>query len=1004
MPGSPPCDFSGRLTPTWSQVIFACLALAVPLHAIPSPREYHTRVWTVDDGLPHNDVSRTLQDSNRFLWFATLAGLARFDGREFREMRPPAEYLPRGFNIRSLAEERPGALVVVSTGPSVLRLVGTEWSVHPVSPAIAALKDSPEELFVDRGGNLWVTTVNRRLMRCQPDGKTDVVVEADAPARGRRFTLASDGAGRVWVAADSTLAVFRDGSLQRLESAPREPLVIVPGQDGRIWVCTPRRLQSLEDGVLKGVIENAPWGGEMGYVRILFEDSRRRVWILSSRGGFFCLEDGRLAAVKEPHPAPRHITEDREGNLWVASHGHGVGQLREKAYRTVSVANGLKHDVVSSVAEAPDGRVWLANRPGGLVPIAPDDTIESSASRNGPRFHANTLCVDAQNRIWFAGPRNGVRRWTPGTTEIAEMLPRPHPTVHLFYRARNDDIWFATDSGTIGFFRGDALHTVSGENGFAAERVRAIAQDQAGDFWFGGLNGELLRWDGARIERFNASHGLPGTPIHAIAVDSASRLWIGTAAGLVLKDGARFHLFTQADGLADDLLDHVLEDDHGQLWFASRRGLFFVAKSELLAVAQAGGRVTSHLVGRNQGLATVQSITNYAPAAAKSRDGRLWFATAQGALVIDPGKLPRGLPPTPVLINDVRIDGRIVAPVENLKIGPGAQRVEFRLAALTFTAPENVVLRHLLEGVDRDWIESGAERTASYMNLAPGSYRLRVMARNSAGQWTAGDATLAFTVVPAWWERSYIRVLAAVLIAGLIAWLARTFAQRRLQAKLRQLEQDHALEKERTRIARDLHDDLGGSLTALSLQADRLVSAAPPELSPELSSLASRTRRLATELSGIVWTMSASNSSLDRLATFLRRYSERLFRNTAVSCAVSGVKELPAAHLAPGPQYQLLAAAKEALNNILKHARATEARIELHYADGVFQMRITDNGVGVVPGIAIKSGGNGLQNMRARLEEIGGSCEFTSTPGNGSQILLRFPCPANTPADQALSQ
>jgi signal transduction histidine kinase len=246
-------------------------------------------------------------------------------------------------------------------------------------------------------------------------------------------------------------------------------------------------------------------------------------------------------------------------------------------------------------------------------------------------------------------------------------------------------------------------------------------------------------------------------------------------------------------------------------------------------------------------------------------------------------------------------------------------------------------------------------------------------------------------VVPAWWERWYFQVGVSVLLLGLTAWLARTFVQRRLESKLRRLEQEHALEKERTRIARDLHDDLGGSLTAVGLLADRLVKAAPPELTPQLSGLASLTKRLATDLSGIVWTMGASNSSLDRLAEFLRRYGERLFRNTGVNCVTHGVEKIPPVPLAPDPQHQLLAAAKEALTNILKHGRATEARIDLSYAGEVFEIRIVDNGTGFELDATAQRRGNGLRNMRSRLEEIGGSYQIVSAPGRGTQVILRFP-------------
>jgi signal transduction histidine kinase len=436
------------------------------------------------------------------------------------------------------------------------------------------------------------------------------------------------------------------------------------------------------------------------------------------------------------------------------------------------------------------------------------------------------------------------------------------------------------------------------------------------------------------------------------------------------------------------------------MWFASRRGLFYVAKSELLAVARAeAAQVTSHMLGREHGLVALTPIATYYPTTGKSPDGRLWFATAQGAVVVNPGRMLRDLPPPPVLIDEVLWDGAPVAVGEKLRLPSGQHRVEFHFSALSYTAPENVRLRHRLEGAESNWVETGSERTAGYTNLRPRDYRLQVIARNSVGVWNTTGATLAFTIVPAWWETVYFRAGVVLMLIGFTAWLARTFAQRRLQQKLRRLEQDHALEKERARIARDLHDDLGASLTEVGLLADRLVGAAPSELSPQLSGLAWRTRRLATELSGIVWTMSASNSSLDRLAAFLRRYAERLFRNTGTRCVVTGVEGIPAVPLPPDPQHQLLAAAKEAINNILKHARATEAAIEMRYVEEVFEMRIEDNGAGFSSEASLEPEGNGLRNMRSRLLEIGGTCEVTTTEGRGTLVVLRFPCGSAKPAD-----
>lgn len=958
---------------------------------MPTPAvEYFARTWTTDDGLPHNSTSCAIQDSTGFMWFATVGGLARFDGREFHEFLPPAEYRPEGFNIRGLAEEKPGTLVVLPTDGSVLRLTGKTWSVHPLTALMAPLaNDPPRDLYVDREGNVWVTTARGRLLRWQPDGTTKYFDQgmSDRP-RSARVSFAVDRSRRLWIAQDSRLSVFQEGELKEHVFGKPELRVIGGGASGRIWICTQGRLQKLEEGQLVTVAEDVPWRGEVGAVRQVFEDSRGNVWMASSRRGLFRYADGQFSHVETPNSGVLNLMEDREGNIWVGTEG-GVGELREKAHQRFNQASGLPQEPVNSIAADASGGLWLANRGGGLAFLSPEGRIVP----NKQRTFTNVVVVDAQQRVWFGGGNTGLSRWRPETETAPLRMPVPKNALHLLFQARNGDMWFASFPGDVGYYRDDTPRILTAAEGMTANGVDAIAEDSRGHIWLGGRSGGLLRWDGRVFEKAPGAEELTKQPIHAISIDDADRIWIGTVGALVVRDGERFSSLTRAHGLEDDIIQGIVEDEAGRMWFMSRRGLFYVAKNELLAVVRGeAGRVTSHVFGRDQGLVGVTPVTTYYPTTSKSRDGRLWFATGQGAIAVDPQRIRRDLPPPPVLIDEVRLDGVPFEFGERLRIPSGRHRVEFRLVALGFTDPENVKLRHRLEGAESQWIDTGSERTAGYTNLPPGDYRLHVVARSSAGLWNAEGATLAFTVVPAWWETIYFRACLVALLVGLTAWLARTFAQRRLRLKLQRLEQDHALEKERVRIARDLHDDLGARLTEVGLLADRLVRVVPREFTPQLSGLSWRTRRLATELSSIIWTMSARNSSLDRLAEFLRRYAERLFRTTGTNCSVKGVDRIPAVPLLPEPQHQILAAAKEAMNNIIKHARATEVTIELLYVQGVFEVTIADNGVGFASDVWVESEGNGLPNMQSRLKETGGSCEVTSAVGRGTRVVLRLPC------------
>jgi signal transduction histidine kinase len=943
--------------------------------------------------LPHNSTSRVVQDSAGFLWFATVGGLSRFDGREFRKISVTGQSELLGFNIRGLAEERPGSLLVIPTNGQLLRLVDTTATEHPATGALAALGDRPADLHVERSGVVWIGTYSGRLLRWQPDG-VSTWFGRDRPlaTRSKRFTFAPDEAGRTWVASDGLLAVFRDGGWRRHEAAPDGPMLIAPGKDGSIWVCTATALLQIEHGRLVPVCETVPWGNEFNAIRHVFEDSSGSVWIASSRRGLFRFADGRVERVVTPSSSVSFVTEDREGNLWAATDS-GVVQLRGKAFQLFNVASGLREESVSAISEDAHGRVWLANRAGGLAAIGPGDSPPQPPAWPDAGVFTNVVCADGRNRLWFGGGRDGLRRVTLDASAAPERMPEPAMNLHLLFAAKNGDVWFAAGGAQLGCYHDDRLRLFTERDGFSAQPIRAFAEDAKGQLWLGGLGGRLLSWDGVRFRDFDAAMGLPRRPIHAIAADATGLLWICTAGGLVVKDGERFHVLTQAHGLADDLLQQILEDNQGRVWFASSRGFFHVAKAELIAVVQGrASRVTSHAFGRSQGLVGVTPTANYQPAAARTREGWLWFATSQGAVAIDPTRLPRELLPPPVVIDEVRLDGRTLAGDE-LRIPSGKHRLDFRFAALTYTTPDAVMVRHQLEGTDAGWVESGSDRLASYSGLPPGRYRLRVIARNSTGQWNNEGATLAFTVVPAWWETVSARAGGLLLLAGMSGWIARTVSQRRLKARLRRLEQEHALEKERARIARDLHDDLGASLTEVGLLADRLVGTPAPELEPQLAGLAWRTRRLATELSGIVWTMSPQNSTLDRLGEFIRQYAQRLFRATATECVVRGVEQLRAVPLAPDTQHQLLATTKEALNNVLKHSRASRVVVALTCADETLELAISDNGAGFTPPDLGISDGNGLRNMKSRIDEIGGTLAIASTPGEGTRVTVRVPLP-----------
>ena len=968
--------------------ILSCCGGALPaLHGAERPAaEYHVRLWGTDERLPHNSVGSVLQDQRGFIWFATGGGLARFDGREIREVEIPAAFRKVGFNVRDIAEEDANTLLIASTSGDVVRLRGTEFSVHPVTPELAG--EPAVDLHVEPGGVLWVRTLRNTLFRWE-NGKAERVREREQSESTSRHMLARDIEGTTWVTRGDALCYYRNGRLIEAKDIPPSPKLIAPSRAGHIWVCTPDGLFRLEKGRLIQVETEIPWRTSFRHVRHIFEDSHGVLWVASSRRGLYRFANGQFTAPALPFSSASYVTEDAERNIWVATDGNGAAQLRAKTHRVFNTRAGLHEDACSTVAEDTSGAVWLANRAGGVAKIVDLALERTSATSESLRRYANVVCADQDGYLWFGGGNEGLSRAPLSALDRVEKMPVPQANLHVLLTARNGDVWAVGE--TLGFYRKGIYHDLPIDPALAQFPTFTAAEDRNGHLWFGTAGGMLLKYDGERLVRYDDRGQLPPQPIHALYVDEGNILWIATADGLAVKEGEKIRVITEAEGLVDDLVVQLVEDDRGYLWLGSRRGLFYALKADLLAVARGKqSRVLSHTFGKDQGLLGFAPIVNYQPSTCKGSDGTLWFATSGGALAVDALAQVVDAPPAPVYIDGLLINNQHVVINEQIQIPAGTSTVEFRFAVPSFTAPEAVMLRHQLQGVDEQWVQTSSARSALYSHLPPGKYTMSVTACNSHGVWNTQGDMLQITVLPAWWQTAWARLGALLLFTSAVAGSARYWAQRKLKLKIERLEREHALEKERTRIARDLHDDLGGGLIELGLLADRLAANSPSESRGALQVLAARTRRLGAELASIIWAVNAKNDSLDRLALFVRQYSQRLFRNSAIECIVSGAETIAPLPLSPDTQHHLLAIAKEAMNNILTHSHATYVAITMKLENGVFEISLKDNGVGFPVSSAESFDGNGLKNMRARAGEIGSSIRITSEPGQGTTIVVTY--------------
>ncbi len=626
-----------------------------------------------------------------------------------------------------------------------------------------------------------------------------------------------------------------------------------------------------------------------------------------------------------------------------------------------------------------------------------------------------SVAPDANGRIWMSADHEDLFLFERDRIRRAPWQVHGIKALLVDRRGR---VWLGRKDG-LSCLEAGRLRSFGPEDGFERRDVRALAEDAQGAVWIGTGDGTVYRFRGGALEAFRSAEARAQHAVWSLLPDADGTVWVGTFRGglLRLKDG-RFSRITTGQGLLSDVVCQLLDDGQGRLWMGTHNGIFHVSKTSLHAVADGTARSVSCLgYGRSDGLPTLECSGSYQPSCWRSRDGRLWFATAKGVVAVRPREIGENRLPPPVVIEEVLADGeplafhadaagpasettgaeRAFARPDALQIAPGRQHVEFRYTGLSLTAPEKVRFRYRLEGLEDEWVDAGGRRSAQYGYLRPGLYRFRVTACNSDGVWNEAGASLTLRVLPRVFESWWFLSLAAVLATGAVAGAARYVTTRRLRRELHRLERQRAVERDRARIAKDIHDDLGAGLTQITLLSELARSDSPQEAEVHLAQISDTARELTRAMDEIVWAVNPQNDTLDSLTTYVSRFAQEYLNVAGVQCRLDVPAQLPALPLTSEVRHNLFLAVKEALNNVIKHARAREVWLRLNATETSFTLVIQDDGRGFeaerrAPADASAGrlcSGQGLDNLAKRLSAIGGRCLVQSEPGHGTRVELR---------------
>jgi ligand-binding sensor domain-containing protein/signal transduction histidine kinase len=972
--------------------------------------QYLSRVWRMDDGLPDDRIQAITQTPDGYIWVGTHNGLTRFDGARFVSCDVKNLLGLTNPCITSLCVDQNGILWIGS-GMEGLTGIGRGRVDHFTSSNGLA-GDCVTSIHEAGDRSLWIGTTTG-LSHYQAGKFANYTTKNRLVSNHIRSVL-EDSEGLVWITTDQGLNRMDGKSITtytRNNGLPdNSPTGIWQDVPGRLWIGSDHGLVFYRSQ--RFYAYDRRYGLSDRLTSAIRSDSQGNLWV-GNNSGLSQFKDGRFIEVFDGQGNSfgriNTLFEDREGNLWAGSQD-GLFQLTPKRL-LVYDKQQLTHNNVTAVLEDYAGTLWAGTWGGGLDQLK-NETVTAYGPETGFRFDLITsLCTGRDNSVWVSGSYGDglVQLQHGGVVYRTAMGQLTNATIKVMHEDRSGNLWIGHSKGLACLANGKFL-TNRATGQMIGNEVRAICEGRDGELWFGTQNG-LNRWRDGQFTRFSSKNGLSDDSVTALYQDEKKVLWIGTENKGLNRFGAEhFSQYTAQDGLFSNEILEIIEDDSGWLWITCPKGVFRVLKKELDDFDHKRvPAITSIAYGHDDGMGSVLCGRGK-PGAWKTRDGELWFPTDQGLVAIDPRILKINRTPPPVYIEDLIADmrslpngnalnksGILSAQASSptaIQVPPGRGNLEFQYTALSFQRPERIRFKYKLDGMDSEWIQAGTRRVAYYNNLSPGRYTFHVAACNSDGVWNDVGASMSLILLPHFWQGWWFRGLAISAVFATVIGTVRKVTKKRMQRKLERIEQRHAVEKERLRIAQDIHDDLGGSLTQIALLGELAMGSMasnPPQAAWHLAKITNAARLNVRALDEIVWAVHPGNDTLDNLILYLWQFAEEFFRATATRCRVEAPENIPPHPLSSDLRHGIFLAVKEAFNNAIKHARATEVHLRFNVTRSDFSIAIEDNGHGFHIDAVNKSSRHGLANMRRRIEKMGGKIMFSSTPGHGTRIEFVLP-------------
>jgi signal transduction histidine kinase/ligand-binding sensor domain-containing protein len=1043
------------MPPSWAVIAMAFLARHKPgvlfsllvglsiLMAVSVPalaERFPIKTYGTPEGLGSSFIGHIFQDSHGYLWVCTRDGLSRFDGYSLKTYKT-SDGLPSP-TVSSILEDDDGTFWVTINGGGVCKfdpagkssprsgnqnsslfttyllgntelsnranivykdrqgsiLVGTDEGLFrldreaererfkPVplgtDPYGGNLQPGINAILQDRNGALWISAGVNGVYRISKDGRTAHY----SPQRYRAFTgvtaLLEDREGRLWVGTRTGLC--------RIEPRPET-------QEIKVHLHT--RKDGLADNIILSLLETRDGHLWIGTANGLTEYDGRNFRSYDRRNGLSAISIHRLI-------------EDRDGNLWIGTQSDGLMKFARNGFVTYGATDDKRLTDIKNIFEDEAGNLFVVSDDWSLSKMTPKGVYSTRLRLPADATTAwlsVTIMRDRAGEFWALTDGLGIFRF-PKVSDIKQLSQTKPKAIYTVktglpgnragraYEDSRGNIWFRIAS--LG--RGDLVrweratgtfHRCTEADGLPATlELSAIYEMKGGDIWFGFAGGKIYRYRDGRFTQFAEPSAPQRDTITALLFDSQNRLWIAdnrvgvTRIDEPLSDQPAAIRYSTAEGLSSENARCISEDRWGRIYVGTVRGVDRIntATGEIKHFSSADGLSSD--------------FTKFIYA---DRQHNLWIGTLNGISKFTP-EPPAETAPPEVVISGLRVSGEAqpinelgATEIDNLELETGRNHVQIDFTAPAFGLGETLRFQYKLEGASQEWGPLTMLRTVNYASLSPGSYQFVVRAVNGEGVASARPAMASFTILPPVWRRWWFLALAAAILAIPVSLIIRYRHERKRAEQSLQREKEERLrelEEVRSRIAKDLHDDVGSSLTQVSLLTEvarQAMNGASEFAGEQLSIVAKLSRELVDSMSDIVWAVNPQKDRLDDLTHRMRRFASNLFTAQQIDFQFHTPDEDQEVKIGANMRRELFLIFKEGVNNIARHSKCARADLEFRFEGQRLFLKMRDDGRGFDH--SQEGTGNGLVNMRERAHASGGDISIVSTPGNGTMVSVTIP-------------